>query len=127
MLTCIAAAAAIASNATNHFQCLQVINRVIALGERSKWGADQQSSSGSSSTESSDEGGSGAATAVATTSRWVQFGAVYSSRVAVEQVAVAAAGLSRGRDEGSSGRLLRDYLALPVDQYSLLDPKWISR
>lgn len=28
---------------------------------------------------------------------------------------------------GPSGRLLRDYLALPIEQYSLLDPKWISR
>lgn len=25
------------------------------------------------------------------------------------------------------GRSLRDYLALPLDSYSLLDPKWISR
>jgi hypothetical protein len=25
------------------------------------------------------------------------------------------------------GRSLRDYLALPLDAYSLLDPRWISR
>lgn len=88
---------------------MQVINRVIALGERSKWGSDQPSGGGGSSPESGDEGPG---------ARWVQFGAVHCSRVAVQQ---GTAGVSGG------GKLLRDYLALPVDQYSLLDPKWISR
>lgn len=27
----------------------------------------------------------------------------------------------------TNGRALTDYLALPLDQYALLDPKWISR
>jgi hypothetical protein len=35
--------------------------------------------------------------------------------------------LQEAYDAVSVGRSLADYLALPLDQYSLLDPKWISR
>ena len=122
---------------------LQVINRVIALGERAKWGS-------SDDTASSSGGGSGGNGSPAR-ERWVQFGAVYSSRVSVEQgppdsgaaatsstpggtqqpaavgINGAAPSLSAAARGGGGSRLLRDYLALPIDQYSLLDPKWISR
>jgi hypothetical protein len=38
--------------------------------------------------------------------------------------ATAAANVDSRREEG---RTLQDYLALPVEQYSLLDPEWIQR
>ena len=129
----------------------QVINRVIALGEKAKWGSGETGGQGSSS-EGSSEGS-------AAQERWVQFAAVYNSSLGIDQPAPGAApsasqqqqegqgsanssaqqessssndgsssgGSSSSSSSGPSGRQLRDYLALPIEQYSLLDPKWISR
>lgn len=116
---------------------------MIALGERAKWGAGDESGSGGSGDGGQQDQPS---------QRWVQFGAVYNSRLSVEQPAaaglrgtqpapaslqqqqqdVARGGGSGGGSGGASGgrvvgRQLADYLALPVEEYSLLDPKWISR
>lgn len=113
---------------------------MIALGERAKWGAEENGSGAGG-------GGSGDSTQQDLPSqRWVQFGAVYISRLSVEQPAAAglratqpaaaavqqqqgaAAGSGTcGAGGGSGGKQLADYLALPVEDYSLLDPKWISR
>ncbi|KAI7838703.1 hypothetical protein COHA_007500 [Chlorella ohadii] len=141
-------------------RAVQVINRVIAVGEKAKWGSGEAGGPGSSSA-----GGSEGNPAQ---ERWVQFAAVFNSSLAVDQPAPGAlpsasqqqqqqavhssanseeqqqgssgngsnssnggsgssgsSGTSGG--SGPSGRLLRDYLALPIEQYSLLDPKWISR
>ena len=136
----------------------QVINRVIALGEKAKWGSGEAGGQDGSS-EGSSEGSPAQ-------ERWVQFAAVYNSSLGIDQPAPGAApsvsqqqqavqssadgivqperrssssndgssgSSSRGgmssssSSSGLSGRQLRDYLALPVEQYSLLDPKWISR
>ncbi|KAL4858298.1 Protein NRT1/ PTR FAMILY 8.1 [Chlorella vulgaris] len=118
-------------------RAIQVINRVIALGERAKWGSDD---AGRTTSESASD--ASASSAAPAPLRWVQFGAVYSCRLAVDQpmasrtTAVASSASNDPASSGGSsctssgnsgGRQLRDYLALPIDQYSLLDPKWISR
>ncbi len=155
--------------ATPYLALFQVINRVIAVGEKAKWGSGEAGSPGSSSA-----GGSEGSPAQ---ERWVQFAAVYNASLAVDQPAPGAlppaaqqqqavnssassyeqqqgssgngsssgssgngsnsssgssnggssSGASSSGGSGPSGRLLRDYLALPIEQYSLLDPKWISR
>ena len=51
--------------------------------------------------------------------RWVQFGAVSASRIDFGDGIVS--------QRLTSETLLNEYLALPVDRYSLLDPKWIRR
>ena len=129
-----------------------MINRVIAVGERSGWGSSSREAPPAS-------GGTGGSSD--TRERWVQFGAFYHSSLVVEQPTPAAAARgfrqqgaiavqqpaagTSGTGGGSGGdallssssssaattssgsRQLADYLALPLDQYSLLDPKWISR
>ncbi|KAL4457371.1 hypothetical protein ABPG75_012236 [Micractinium tetrahymenae] len=122
---------------------IRVINRVIALGERAKWVAGEEGSS---------SGGGGGHPQGQPAERWVQFGAAYNSRLNVEQPPAAglrgtqpavpsvqqqhqqqqqdaACSSGGGSSTGSrfGGRQLADYLALPVEEYSLLDPKWISR
>ena len=126
-------------------KAVRLINRVIALGEKS-----------SLETEEGPAGGAGSDAAgppVAQKQRWVQFGAMYTSRVTVEEPLEASgapadlrgtqpaapaqqAGVAVGGGSATAtaaaanmqrGRQLCDYLALPIEEYSLLDPKWISR
>ncbi|PRW58005.1 kinase [Chlorella sorokiniana] len=103
-------------------RAIQVINRVIALGEKAKWGSGEQGpQDGSSSSGSGSNPGQ---------ERWVQFAAVYNSSLGVGSSNDGSGTSTRssgGSSSDSSGRQLRDYLALPIEQYSLLDPKWISR
>ena len=87
---------------------MQVINRVIEAGDKAKWG-------------SPPEGGGGDTAAAQGPERWVQFGAFFNARLAVDQPGAAAGAVS------AASRRLADYLALPLDQYALLDPRWISR
>lgn len=83
-------------------KAIQVLNRLITLGGKAGWAK-----------------GHTAEQAAAAPERWVTFGSAYSARVAIEEDSLQGAGPARQR--------LRDYLALPADQYSLLDPDWISR
>ena len=128
-------------------KAIRALNRVIALGERAGWGSPNSSDAGGVA------GADAASSAPTAEARWVQFGAVYNSSTAVEQpsaesssstpsmpssmapnppvyasaAASAASAAGAASVSGSGGRQLRDYLALPIEQYSLLDPKWISR
>ena len=83
-------------------RALQVLNRLITLGGKAGWAK-----------------GHTAEQAAAAPERWVTFGSAYSARAAIEEDSLQGAGPARQR--------LREYLALPADQYSLLDPDWISR
>lgn len=82
---------------------LQIVNRVISIGEKAKW---------KSSDGAGEQGGR------ETRERWVQFGAMTSAKVPVV--------LSECVD-GDAGSLLGEYLSLPTSEYSLLDPKWVER
>lgn len=55
--------------------------------------------------------------------RWVQFGAVSSAKLSLQDLTVKDTELDRERTLS----LLEEYLSLPVDQYSLLDPTWVKR
>ena len=55
--------------------------------------------------------------------RWVQFGTVASARLSLQDLTAKDAEL----DRESTSRLLQEYLSLPVEEYSLLDPKWVVR
>ncbi len=91
-----------------------MVNRVITVGERAGWG--------------SSDGGPGSAAGGQRRllpERWVQFGSAAAAQVAVEEVNIRP-----GAEVGAApaaGRTLRAYLAVPPEQYSLLDPKWIQR
>jgi hypothetical protein len=93
---------------------MQVVNRVITVGERAGWG-----SGGSDGSSGGPEGQQRSLP-----ERWVQFGSVSGAVLEVEEVGaqpvMEAGGLA-------AGRTLGDYLAVPPEQYSLLDPKWIER
>ena len=96
---------------------------MITVGERAGWG---------SGGDSGDSGsGGGPANRRPLPERWVQFGAAASAQAAVEEGAAAGTSfgeLDAGEEERAAGaRTLRDYLALPVSEYALLDPKWIER
>ena len=82
---------------------MQIINRILTIGET-------RSKSASNNRNKQRE-------------RWVQFGAVASSRLSLQDL--TAEGVETDRETTSA--LLEEYLALPVDQYSLLDPKWVCR
>lgn len=84
-------------------RAIQIVNRVITLGEKAKWKGG--SSSGSAEQRVGRE-------------RWVEFGAVTSAKVPVA--------LSRVVEE-ETARLLQRYLSLPTSEYSLLDPQWVER
>lgn len=79
-----------------------MINKIVSITERSK----------SDNNEKSIKRGRGK-------ERWVQFGAIASSKLDFSD-AVDSEMLYP--DE-----LLQQYLALPVDKYALLDPKWVRR
>lgn len=99
----------------------QVLNRVITVGERAGWGSEGGGGGGS-------DGGGRPRRQLP--ERWVQFGAASSAQVGVEEAAAAAdvdEAPPGGGGAAVAGRSLTDYLALPVDEYSLLDPKWIER
>ncbi|KAI8100554.1 hypothetical protein M9434_004946 [Picochlorum sp. BPE23] len=83
-------------------RAIQIVNRVISIGEKAKW-------------KSSDGAGEQGRE---TRERWVQFGAMTSAKVPVL--------LSEGVEE-DVGSLLGEYLSLPTSEYSLLDPKWVER
>lgn len=125
-------------------RAVQVINKVISVGTKAQWGSKASNGAGASGSGSGGEEQGGQ-------ERWVQFGAVSSSQAAVQEPEEAAAppqdrgwlsgdrAASGGRASSSgsgqqpagggaaAGRSLREYLSLPVEEYSLLDPKWISR
>ena len=85
--------------------CIQIINKVLSVGS------------------------AGGGTATATQSqkpkkeRWVQFGAASSARLSPQDISPR----DRGYTREAIGILLEQYLALPVDHYSLLDPQWVRR
>eukprot|EP00889_Picochlorum_renovo_P003233 jgi/Picre1/30263/NNA_005629.t1 len=83
-------------------RAIQIVNRVISIGEKAKW---------KSSDGTGEQGRE-------TRERWVQFGAMTSAKVPVL--------LSEGVEE-DVGSLLGEYLSLPTSEYSLLDPKWVER
>lgn len=97
-------------------RAIQVINRVLSVGERNHkrrntedkvLGKDMKESKGRQ----------------AQRERWVQFGAVTLARVPLAECLLP--GLAD--DYETASLLLQEYLALPVDQYALLDPKWVER
>lgn len=99
-------------------RAIKAINQVIAAGERAGWGEKQYQ--GESSSFSEEE-------------RWVQFGAITRIEKDVNGSTAAVSGPSQ-QSAFESGALthpdnksLSQYLSLPVEQYSLLDPKWIYR
>jgi hypothetical protein len=55
--------------------------------------------------------------------RWVQFGTVASARLSLQDLTAKYAEL----DREATSRLLQEYISLPVEEYSLLDPKWVVR
>ncbi|GAB4823478.1 hypothetical protein N2152v2_010524 [Parachlorella kessleri] len=113
-------------------RAIQVINRVLTVGERAGWGAGTSGADGGQQQQR------------ALPERWVQFGSAASAHVdIIEELgtagsAAAAApaawvggerlsGACNDSCQGSTGRSLQDYLAVPPEEYSLLDPKWIGR
>ncbi len=109
---------------------MQVINRVLTVGERAGWGTGGA------------DGGQQQQRALP--ERWVQFGSAASAHVdIVEELGAAGraaapapaawvggespSGACNSSSQGSTGRTLQDYLAVPPEDYSLLDPKWIGR
>lgn len=98
-------------------RAIQVINRVLSVGERNhkrrindkKVGVDAEDGKGKHAWRERE--------------RWVQFGAVTVARVPLADCLIP--GLAD--DHETASLLLQEYLALPVDQYALLDPKWVER
>jgi hypothetical protein len=95
-------------------RAIQVINRVLSVGERNhkrrkteEMGNDVKEIKGKQGQRE----------------RWVQFGAVTLARVPLAECLIP--GLAD--DYETVSLLLQEYLALPVDQYALLDPKWVER
>ncbi len=83
-----------------------MINKVLSVGERKF-----KSNNGNS-------GGGGGRR-----DRWVQFETVASAHLSLQDLTIQDAAL----DRESTSRLLQEYLSLPVEEYSLLDPKWVVR
>lgn len=81
-------------------RAIQIVNKVISIGEKAKW---KENGASSGSPERMER------------ERWVQFGAVTSANVPVSL-----------KDEDAA-ILLREYLSLPTSEYSLLDPRWVER
>lgn len=93
------------------FPPLQVVNRVISIGEKAKWKQSGQSD-----------------TKQPTSERWVQFGTVTSSRAPITVLEGAKVQGKSGSDRVDiTVESLREYLSLPTSEYSLLDPRWIER
>jgi Protein of unknown function (DUF1997) len=90
---------------------MQIINKVLTVGE-----SKSKKSANSIGDSNGDNAGGGR-------ERWVQFGTVASARLSLQDLTAKDAELNR---EGTS-RLLQEYLSLPVEEYSLLDPKWVVR
>ncbi|KAL4522811.1 hypothetical protein Ndes2526B_g00857 [Nannochloris sp. 'desiccata'] len=88
-------------------KAINIINKVLSAGEsKSKKGANSNSGNGGGGRE-----------------RWVQFGTVASARLSLQDLTAKDAEL----DREATSRLLQEYLSLPVEEYSLLDPKWVVR
>lgn len=81
-------------------RAIQIVNKVISIGEKAKW---KENGELSGSLERMER------------ERWVQFSAVTSAKVPVSLM-----------DEDAA-ILLREYLSLPTSEYSLLDPRWVER
>lgn len=92
-------------------RAIQIVNKVITIGEKTKWKGTSTSVEGSP--DSLERVGK---------ERWVQFGAVTSAKVPV-----ALSSLEEDAEGLVTAQLLREYLALPTSEYSLLDPKWVER
>jgi hypothetical protein len=97
-------------------RAIQVINRVLSVGERNhKRRKTEDNGLGKDAKERKGK--------QAQRERWVQFGAVTLARVPLAECLIP--GLAD--DYETASVLLQEYLALPVDQYALLDPKWVKR
>lgn len=94
-------------------RAIQVVNRVISIGEKTKWRGD--------------DGSSGSTRVSLKKERWVQFGAVTSTRVPIAPLSTFE-GIEKIECRSiETEKLLREYLSLPTSEYSLLDPKWVER
>ena len=94
-------------------RAIQIVNRVISIGEKTKWRGDV--------------GGSGSARVSVKKERWVQFGAVTSARVPIAPLSTFEGIQKIEHSSTETEKLLREYLSLPTSEYSLLDPKWVER